>query len=274
MSTEKILPKKVGDAKNIEELAERLSPERQKYLSFLSEKKWFKKTEFETQRKVFTLPEDFNGFLNDFSIRKDEYGGMDVIKLLDVLPANYNLITLFLVRSQKTNQEFTYEYVASKYGKNPGYRGLILLEVRGEIKYFILRYTDKFPVGMSVFETIGTYIQFQGGRLVNMPKTIEDILKRELAMNDLVIKRFIDLGMMTTDAAVTSTSVSLYTAVIDVTDSPNLGKIEKRVFHAKPIEYKILIEPIEKIREYIHKVDESFFLACVLRLVSMGVITL
>ncbi|KKR69869.1 MAG: hypothetical protein UU12_C0035G0007, partial [Candidatus Woesebacteria bacterium GW2011_GWA2_40_7b] len=162
----------------------------------------------------------------------------------------------------------------SKYGKSPGYRGLILLEVEGKIKYFMLRRTDKFPIGETVYETIGTYIKYEGGKLVNMPKVVEDVLKRELFMKDLVIKRFIDLGQMHTDPAVVPTSISLYAAVIDITDSPNLKKIESRVIHAKPIQYKLLIEPIDKLKDYVNKVDESYFLACILRLVSMGVINL
>ncbi len=259
---------------NLQELAESLTPERQRFLSLLSEKKWFRKTDFEVQKKVFSLSEDFNGFLADFSARRDEYGGMEVVKLIDILPANYNLIALFKVRSTNTNQEFTYEYVSSKYGKSPGYRGLILLEVEGKIKYFMLRRTDKFPIGETVYETIGTYIKYEGGKLVNMPKVVEDVLKRELFMKDLVIKRFIDLGQMHTDPAVVPTSISLYAAVIDITDSPNLKKIESRVIHAKPIQYKLLIEPIDKLKDYVNKVDESYFLACILRLVSMGVINL
>lgn len=107
---------------------------------------------------------------------------------------------------------------------------------------------------------------------MNMPKVVEEVLKRELSMKDLVIKRFIDLGAINTDPAVVPTAVSLYAAVIDITNSPNLEEIESRVIHAKPIQYKLLIEPIENIREYVNKVDESFFLACILRLISMRIV--
>jgi len=38
------------------------------------------------------------------------------------------------------------------------------------------------------------------------------------------------------------------------------------------ISFELLIEPVDRLHEYIHKVDDSFFLACILRLSSMGVI--
>lgn len=115
--------------KNLEELAESLSPERQKFLSLVSGKRWFQRTDFEIQKKVFNLPSDFDGFLSDFSQRKDEYGGLNVLKLLDILPANYNLIALYKVRSNNTNQEFTYEYVSSKYVKTPATAALSFLRL-------------------------------------------------------------------------------------------------------------------------------------------------
>src|SRR3989304_8214161 len=104
------MPANPNAATNLEELAESLGEGRQHVLSLLSEKKVFGHTDFETQRKLLTLPEDFEGFLADFSSRRDEYGGMDVIKLIDILRGNYQAIAIFQVRSQKTNQLFTYEF--------------------------------------------------------------------------------------------------------------------------------------------------------------------
>ncbi len=220
-----------------------------------------------------TLPEDFTGFLTDFRFRHDEYGGMDVLKLLDILRGNYNAIALFQVRSQKTNQIFTYEFTASKFGRNPGYRGIIFLEVEGNIKYFVLRQTDKFALGRRTIESIGGYIQFQGGKLLNMPKVVEEQIKEELGLKDITVKRFIDLGLVDIDPGLTTNAVSLYAATIDAS-SVDTERLEKKVFRTKPVSFELIIEPIERLREYIHKVDESFFLACVSRLLSMGVVNL
>lgn len=259
------------NAKNLEELGSSLVIERQKILSILSDKRWFKNTDFEIQKKIFILPEDFDGYLASLATRRDEYKGIDVIRLLDVPRGNYNLISLFEVRSQKTNQVFTYEYVTSKYGSGVGYRGLIFLEIAGEIKYFILRQTDKFALGTSVFETIGGYVEFRSNKLLNIPKAIEDQINTELGLKEIVVKRFIDLGLLATDPAVTSSHIAIFAAIIDATNA-NLDKIQSKIYHTKPVNFQLIVEPIDRIREYVHKTDESFFLACVLRLISMGII--
>ena len=262
---------KPESAKNIEELAETLLPERQKILSILTEKKWFRKTDFAIQKKVMTSPPDFDGYLADLMTRREEYGGVQVLRLLDLIRGNYNLISLFEVRAQQTNQIFTYEYVSSKFGRNPGYRGVIFLEVNGEIRYFILRQTIKFALGTSLFETIGGYIQFGNNQLLNMPKAVEDQMKKELGFKELVVKRFIDLGLLAVDPAVSSNCTSLFAAIIDAS-GVNLERLEKSVFHTKPVSFQLVVEPIERLHEYIHKTDESFFLACILRLASLGII--
>jgi hypothetical protein len=265
---------KAENARNVGQLAESLPPERQQVLSLLSEKKWFKKTDFELQKRLLDLPADFDGFLADLATRKEEFGGMDVVKLLDIQRGNYNIVPLFKVRSHQTNQVFTYEYTSSKYGRNPGYRGIIFFEVRGVLKYFVLRRTEKFAIGASIFETIGGYIQFRDNKLLNMPKSVEETIKKELGIKEFVVKRFIDLGLVAVDPAVTNNTTSLYAAVIDVSHAPNLERLEKKTFHTKPVEFELVIEPIDRLREYVQKVDESFFLACVIRLVSLGFVSL
>jgi len=265
------MPTKPEEAKNLEELGTSLPIERLKILSLLSEKRWFRKTDFEIQKKTLTLPDDFEGFLAELTTRRESYGGVDILRLLDIQRGNYNGIALFEVRSSHTNQIFTYEYVCQKYGRNPGYRGLILLEVKGEIRYFILRTTEKFAIGQTIYETIGGYVQFRGNQLVNIPKNVEDSLKKQFGLADLTVKRFIDLGLVTIDPGSHLSTVSIFGAVIDMSDVP-VERIEQRTFHTKSLDFELIVEPIDRLREYIHKVDESFFLACVIRLVSMGII--
>lgn len=69
------MPTGPGNAKNLEELGENLSLERQKLLSLLSERKWFQDTDFELQKKLMLLPEEFDGFIKDLSERLGDFGG-------------------------------------------------------------------------------------------------------------------------------------------------------------------------------------------------------
>src|SRR3989344_1535531 len=142
------MPKLPTDTKNLGELAENLTEARQHVLSILSDRKWFKNTDFELQKEILTLPEDWAGYLSDLSKRKDEIKGLQILKLTEIKRGDIMAFTRFLVRVLHTNQEINYrEYVSYKYGSNPGYKGILLLEVDGEIKYFILKKAEKFPIG-------------------------------------------------------------------------------------------------------------------------------
>jgi len=264
------------DAKCITEFKKALSPQRKELLSLLLEKGWFKKTNFKLQKKLLTLPNDWDGYLSDLSKREDEVGGMDVLKMIGFKRGDFVGLSRFQVRVQQTNEVINYgEYVTSKYGGNPGFRGILLLEVDGEVKYFVIKKSEKFPVGKMVYDTLGGMVQYKHGRLANLSKKVEIEIKRQLGLNKLPIKRFIDLGQMHTDVGRSSNHVSLFAAVVDINDAPNLNKLKNHtISKTKRIKFDVLIEPIERINEFIHKVDDSFFLACVSRLLSTGVIKL
>ena len=264
------------DTKNIEELGVSLPLERQKILSILSDKKWFKQTDFELKKELLTLPDDWAGYLSDLSKRKDEIGGLEVMKMISIQRGDFVALTRFKVRVMATNEVIDYgEYETSKYGSNPGFRGILLLEIAGELKYFILKKSEKFAVGSLVYDSLGGMIKFENGELVNMPKRIEDEIKRQLGLSELEIKRFIDLGQMHTDVGRSSNHISLFAAVIDANKAKNIKDLEDKLFtKTKRVSFKVVVEPIDKLSQYINKVDDSFFLACVARLISQNIIKL
>ena len=267
--------KNVKKAKNLNELQKLLSPDRQELLSRFLERKWFKNTEFQLQKEILILPEDWEGYLADLVKRKDEIRGLEILKLTSIQRGDFMAFTRFLVRVLHTNQEINYrEYVSYKYGSNPGYKGIILLEDAGEIKYFVLKKAEKFPIGEPVYDTFGEMIQYKYGQLINLPKNAEKEIKRQLGVKELEIKRFIDLGQMYPDVGKSNQHFSLFAAVIDITkNSENIKKLKDQLItNTKMISFELLIEPVDRLHEYIHKVDDSFFLACVLRLISMGLI--
>ena len=268
---------KVVKSKNIEELASTLSEGRKDLLVRLLERKWFKNTDFDLQEELITLPEDWDGYLVDLTKRKDEIRGLTILKLTSIQRGDFMAFTRFLVRVIHTNQEINYrEYVSYKYGSNPGYKGIILLEVDGEIKYFVIKRAEKFPIGEPVYDSFGDMIQFKQGQLANLPKNAEKEIKRQLGIDELNIKRFIDLGQMYSDVGKSDQHYSLFAAVIDVTQKAEDIKSlkDKLITNTKMISFEVLVEPIDRLREYIHKVDDSFFLAIILRLSSLGIIKL
>lgn len=261
----------------IEEIASGLSKDRQMLLKRFLERNWFKNTDFVLQKEILTLPEDWDGYLSDLVKRKDETGGLILLKLSDFKRGDYMAFTRFLVRVVQTKQEINYrEYMSFKYGSNPGYRGIIFLESEGKITHFLIKKTEKFPVDDLVYDTFGDTIQFRQGTLVNLPKNAEKEIKRQLGIEELNIKRFIDLGQIYTDVGRSNLHLSLFAAIIDVSDNSFKLKSlkDKIISDTKKVSFELLIEPIDRLHEYIHKVDDSYFLACILRLSSMGIIDL
>lgn len=247
---------------------------RKEILEKLSERKWFQNTEEEIKDELRSLPPDFDGFLFDLANHPDDYEGLDILRLVKFATGNFISIPVFEVRSKQTNQIFTYEYASFKFGKFSGFRGILLLEVEGRIEYFVLKWTKKFSTGTWVYDTIGDFIQFTGGRLLNFPKKVEEEIKSELGLKELRVKRFIDLGQLNTDVTLTNRHVSLFAAIIDANDSERLKSIEDKILETKKISFGLKIIPIKLLNDYVHTVEDSYFLACILRLVSIGIIHL
>lgn len=248
--------------------------DRDQLLEKLSERAWFKATDEAIRKELLDLPHDFDGFLWDLASRPNEFEGVDVLRVLKIPHGNFIITPVFEVRSQKTNQIFTYEYASFKYGKNAGYRGILLLEHEGEIKYFVLKYTKKFSVGTWVYDTIGDFIQFSQGSIKNFPAIVEKEIKEELGLSELIVKRFIDLGQINPDVTLTNKQAALFAAVLDANDSQKIRELEKDAITTKKVEFGIRVFPINKLEEMINTVDDPYFLCSVLRLISMNIFKL
>lgn len=256
----------------MDEFGNLISDSRTDFLRQLSDKNWFKNTSVEVKKQLFSLPEDFNGYIADLCTRKDEYGGLMVKKLEKILAGNYAVLSVFEVISLQTAQPFTYEYTSWKFGSDKGYRGLILFEEHGKIQYFLIRKSEKFAIGTEVFETIGTFIKTGHNTDSNIPEEVVKQIDKELGMKNIEIKKFYDLGKIAIDPVMANSTPSLWAAVIDLPGENDLNDIRQKIYKTKPISFNLTIEPIEKIWEYTQKTDESFFLAIVARLKHLGVI--
>ena len=244
---------------------------RQNIFQKLRQQNWYQQTNPKIQQKLLNLPPDFNGYLTDLSHRPNEIGNNKVLKLLDIKHGNYNIISVFQLRSLSTNQEYTYEYNSYKYGKNPGFKGVLFLENQEKITHFIIKKTNKFSIASNVYDSIGGFIKFKHNQLINLPKKVEGEIKRELNLKEITISRFINLGFLATDIGMTNNHVALFAAFINI-NKTNLQNLKNQTLQTKKVEFQLVIEPIQHLGQYIHQVDDSFFLASICRLVSLGVI--
>ena len=208
---------------NIKRKSSSPSVERKEIIKRLQEHKWYRNTSPELKSQLTLLGEDYNGFLSDLAIRKDEFGGLVVLRLKKFLTSFKTILNIFEVRVSQTNQIVDYEYVSAKYGNNPGFKGILLLEIDNKIKYFIIKKSERFAVGGDkVYDTIGGFVRFKNGRLENFPKKVEDEIKRQIGLESLEIKRFIDLGLLYPNVGLESDHISLFAAVLNADNAKAL----------------------------------------------------
>ena len=234
----------------------------------LGKHNWFKNTDLDLQYELLSLPDDFDGFLEDLVKRPDELDNFDILRLLKLERGNYLITPVFEVRSQETNQVFTYEYVSWKSGANPGYKGILLVEEKGVITHFITKTIYKFSQNSKVYDSFGGFIEFKDRHLVNLPLAQENEIKRQLGLKDLAIKEFIDLGHITPDIGMTNNCSSLFAAIIDGSQAANLDTITP--IKTKGISFSISVLPIKDLPKLMTKINDSFFLSAIGRLIALG----
>ena len=243
-----------------------LSQARQAIAGKLFAHSWFKATDPKIQEEVLSLPDDHEGFLVDLASRPDEIGELDVLRLIKIGYGHFLLLPVFEVRSNITNQVFTYEYASWKTGSNPGARGIIFLETEGQISHFLVGIMHKFSSASEVYESIGgLYLHFFDNKPINFPKKIEQEICFHLGVDQLEFKKIVDLGRAHPDFGMTNNISDLFAAVIDISHLPKIKAKETFRTTHKPVGFDLKIIPIQELSEYAKKIEDNYFLATLAR---------
>ncbi len=221
------------------------------------------------------MPDDFLGFLDDLSNRPDEVGEVDIIRLSKIVSGNYLVIVVFDVRSNITNQEFTFEYASWKTGKNPGSRGIIFLETDGKITHFLLSKSHKFSSMEEVYDSIGgLYFHPLEKNTQNLPKKIDQEIRFHLGIDHVEFKKVISLGKAHPDYGMSNNQTDLFAATIDISNVPNLTtKKDFRATH-KPVGFEIKIIHISEFGKYLNLIEDNYFLSAAARILTRKDISL
>lgn len=244
-----------------------MTEERQAIFSKLQKHSWFKATDPKLIDELSNLAEDYNPFLSDLSERPDEIGELDVLKLVKIGHGHYMIMPVFEVRSNITNQIFTYEYCSWKTGRNPGMRVLIFLERDGEITHFVITNSYKFSVAHSAFDCVGgLYLHMFENKIMNLPKKLENEIRFHLGVEKVEFKKITDLGRCHPDYGMSNNQSDLFAATIDISHLPNLVvKEDFRTTH-KPVGVEIKIVPISELKDYIlNQIEDNYFLSGISR---------
>jgi hypothetical protein len=238
----------------------------------LEKRAWFVRSDRYIQERVLGLPAEFDGFVADLANRDDEIGSVEVVRLIGLAVGRYMVIPVFEVRSELTNEVFSYEYVSWRHGKHPGFKGSLFVEVDGKIEYFVVKKSEKFATGGSSYDSIGGFVEFADNRLKNLPRSIERELKRQLGVSDLRIKRFVKLGYIHPDIGMSNNKTDLFAAMIDGKQigTGDIGLIKPN----NRLSFEITVRPISELMDFVDESDDAYFLAVVARMIARGLISL
>jgi len=259
----------------IKELLQTLTPIRRELADKLFTLPWFADSTPEIQEEVLTLPEDFHGYIDDLSHRPDEVGEIDIVRLSRIFRGSFLITSIFDVRSNLTNQEFTYEYVSWKTGNYTGMRGIIFLENEGKITHFIVGKKFRFTTTKEEFESLGgLFFKIEDNKTLNLSKKIQDEINFHLGIKEIKFARVIDLGRVNPDFGMTNNSATIFAAVININNIPiEISKEDFRTSH-KLVNFETKIVNISEFPDYVKKVNDNYFLAATARLLLSDEITL
>ncbi len=240
----------------------------------LGELDWYKKTSKEVKEELKNLPDEFEGFLDDLSQRPETVGNVEVLKMIRLNHGHYLVNPVFEVRSNLTNEIFTYEYSSWKYGKETGCKGVILVEVEGKIEYLLVKKTNKFPVGENVIEALGGfYTHFKDNKLVSLSKKNEEQIKRILKIEELKIKKYVELGDFYPDAGLSNQKVSLFGAIVELEKNDGVvDYFEKKKVGGGKINFEVEMWRVEKMADLINESQDGYLLASLARLTANGIV--
>jgi hypothetical protein len=239
---------------------------------------WFKNSSKEIQNALLNAPDSFEGFLKELSERPELIGDIRVIKMIAISFGNHMSLPIFEVKNEKNGETFEYEYVGRKRGPKHSARGLVMLESNGEIKYFIVRKSQRFAVGGEVWESIGSI--YDPSEEIRQDKyKFKNYLETEVAeqfgLPKVSFDRFYDLGIIYPDVGMSSHKVSLFAGVIKGNNWESIKTLldNKTIFN-KNYEYKYVFVPAKELLDYLIKTNDAHALAIFGRLQALNVVKL
>jgi len=250
-------------ANQIDRLILKLPPNRQLLGHLLMDKNWFKNTDFNLQKQILELPDNFEGYVFDLTQREDKFDSKEVVKLVKLSIGEHLIITVFDLYSSKTKKHTLKEYVSWCLGRHPGLKGLILIKTGNKITHFVTTKAEKFPIGHATFDAVGGLTQYSSNQIIHLSHQIKAAIQKKLNINQIEILDIYDLGRLEVDNGLTSNHPGIFAVTIDggkLSVSSNSSKVD--------------IIPIEQLESYISKVDDSFFLAIISRLLAKKIISL
>lgn len=238
----------------------------------LAGKNWFRSSSVSVQERLLSLGDDCLGFLDDLAKRPDIISNVRVLSMIELLIPDrrpiFGIFPIFLVqRVDDPSVVYAYQYFTWRQGADTGTKGLLFVERENEVTHIILCHGEKFATGVSEYSCFGGF-----GDTDELHKLTENFRREvveELGLSDLRIDRILDLGRVRVDSGMSPQHPHIYVGIINGKEVPDLRKGGGGNLDKFELEAGIALVPIEKAVEFVKKVDDGYFLACIVRYAAM-----
>ncbi len=243
----------------------------------LHQRKWFQNSEIDIQKKILSIPETFEGFLNDLTDRTDNFGDFETLKMIDFNYNDHFAHCVFEVKSNFTGVIGQKVYTAWKKGGHHSMRGTVLFENNGKITHFLVRNCQRYAIGKEIAESIGSIHPplelIKEGKISSL--YLEEELEKMMRIPKLEINRYFDLGKIYPDPAMSDNIVNLYAATTKIKNIKEINNyLEGKKYDDKGYSFSFEIIPIEKLLDFLAKTNDAFLLSIFGRLQALNIIKL
>lgn len=246
----------------------------------LEQRPWYRATAPSLQQRLRALPEHCRGFLEDLAARPSEGGGVRLINLDALLvPDTGKVFGIFVIfRVQRLDNPalvYWYQYFSWAQGPASGAKGVVLVRRGSDVTHVLTLRGFKFATGAVEHDCVGGFAEVSRQGIEGVLKNFEREIAEELGVSTLRLQEVIPIGRLRVDAGLTNSAPALFAAIVDGVEMSKVPSGE--VPNPDPFELRArtVVTPVEALWGSAGLVavnDDAFFLACIVRLVSLGIL--
>lgn len=234
---------------------------------------WFRNSKLAIQKKLVDLAKNAkaSGFVEDLANRPETVSGfkqLQITKLEHAIDKHqiYGVAVWFEVEDSKGGRH-TEGFYSWAMGVKSGAKMLVLVRHKEKLTHIALTKEQKFAVGSEIYNLPGGFPRVNESVFDLIHRKLEDDLGVDVRSGNITVGDIIGLGRVMPDAGMTNNHPFLYTVVLDLTDNifPPI-----RMGEVYETGGKLVLWPIERLSELVNKVDDSYFLSCLSRLILSG----
>lgn len=250
---------------------------RLKLIRALSKKSWFQATDADLQDELVTLPQrgksNHDGFLEALIRRKEEFGGIRVLRLLSLGRGNYTLCPMFEIQSVETGEIYTYDYAAYRHGVPAGAKGLVLIrsDKESEPTHMVLLSGDKFATGENTYDLLGGLPEVDVDERRDIIKGILREIREETGVKNLEVSEIKLLGNLVVDPGHTSHESQLFIAYLDKKDATEITTHAKNLDDFELTTYVHVLH-LSEMKNIVRKTSNGMLLAAFAKALAEGII--